>query len=691
MSFTPAKTKTTFTSYVDGPKAVNGCESGSAEDVKAKLLEGEIEVARAYVQLFAPATKMTDDGGVPGVLVVTNYKLSFIPNESKEMYPAYQENMFVGKNDVTLSNIDYIYQITEKKKKRITSQQKISSKIEAIHIICKNFRFLKFSFKGTSKEQGRIIASSLLQFAFHTRHDLSFAYRYKDSYYRTMKSTVTMFNNKSDWSRELIRCGATEWKVVSTDQTVQKSKLLPAHFVIPKCVAIDEYLKKAESFYDSRIAFWVYSYDNASLVRMAELQPDQENMIENTTLESIRKCDPRKKSLEIINLGERLPSIHDVQRGYIKFRELCTPDTPRHFLLQDAKFYSLLEKSCWLLYVSLCLKCAKEAAESLRDGTTVVLRENNARDMCCVISSLVQIILDPYFRTIDGFQSLVQKEWVALEHPFAFRLGHVIIPEVENESPLLLLFLDCVWQLLQQYPEEFEFSQTYLTTIWDSAFIPIFDTFQFNSERERIQAATCKESKLVLRPIWDWNEQFSETDKLFFTNPFYTKKQDGCRRSVALPANAILLPGFPKKPMRFTMNPNELNQSSIPKDQYLNPRCGVADLEIWQQCYYRWIPILEIKNGGFPQIELFQRLLLRNISKLQRAIETGDYDELPDELTTPTNSPVKQQMMPATNSFFPFSTNVCDATQLTDILTHSNELLMEGSIMDRLSIAQLPD
>lgn len=66
-----------------------------------------------------------------------------------------------------------------------------------------------------------------------------------------------MFNNKSDWSRELIRCGATEWKVVSTDQTVQKSKLLPAHFVIPKCVAIDEYLKKAESFYDSRIAFWV--------------------------------------------------------------------------------------------------------------------------------------------------------------------------------------------------------------------------------------------------------------------------------------------------------------------------------------------------------------------------------------------------------------------------------------------------
>lgn len=71
---------------------------------------------------------------------------------------------------------------------------------------------------------------------------------------------------------------------------------------------------------------------------------------------------------------------------------------------------------------------------------------------------------------------------------FSDRLGHVINNDTTDQSPLLLLFLDCTWQLLQQFPSEFEFSETFLTTIWDSAFVPIFDTFQFNSEHDR-QAA----------------------------------------------------------------------------------------------------------------------------------------------------------------------------------------------------------
>lgn len=54
----------------------------------------------------------------------------------------------------------------------------------------------------------------------------------------------------------------------------------------------------------------------------------------------------------------------------------------------------------------------------MRQGETVVLQECDGRDMCCVISSLTQILLDPFYRTIDGFQQLIQKEWVALGHPF---------------------------------------------------------------------------------------------------------------------------------------------------------------------------------------------------------------------------------------------------------------------------------
>ena len=132
-----------------------------------------------------------------------------------------------------------------------------------------------------------------------------------------------------------------------------------------------------------------------------------------------------KRALTLLPLTDRMPSVQDIQRAYIKFRRLCTPESPQQFAMQDSKFLTLLEKSNWLFYVSLCLRYSNEAAEILRSGSTCVLQESRGRDLCCVVSSLTQILLDPYFRTIDGFQSLIQKEWIALEHPFQTRLGHV--------------------------------------------------------------------------------------------------------------------------------------------------------------------------------------------------------------------------------------------------------------------------
>lgn len=58
------------------------------------------------------------------------------------------------------------------------------------------------------------------------------------------------------------------------------------------------------------------------------------------------------------------------------------------------------------------------------------------------------------------------------------------------QSPEFLVFLDCIWQLLQQFPAAFEFTETYLTTLWDSAHISVFDTFLFDCEYDRSKAKT---------------------------------------------------------------------------------------------------------------------------------------------------------------------------------------------------------
>jgi len=79
------------------------------------------------------------------------------------------------------------------------------------------------------------------------------------------------------------------------------------------------------------------------------------------------------------------------------------------------------------------------------------------------------------------------------------------------------------------------------------------------------------------------------------------------------------------------MNPQLFSTaSSVPQDRFLQPAHRIVDLQVWDQCYYRWLPILDIRGGGQPQVDLFHRLLLSNIAKVQRCLEFQNFDDLPD-------------------------------------------------------------
>ena len=153
-----------------------------------------------------------------------------------------------------------------------------------------------------------------------------------------------MYNQKSDWTQELERCGISQteggWRVLSLDKPDNNS--LPMHFVIPKHLSDFDFFKISAHFRCTRSAIWVWSLNSASLIRMADLLPDlTTNTHENTMLEHVRKCDPKKTQPVLMELGKLLPSIQDVFISYTKLRQLCAPESDRTFMVSFSIAFSI--------------------------------------------------------------------------------------------------------------------------------------------------------------------------------------------------------------------------------------------------------------------------------------------------------------------------------------------------------------
>lgn len=77
---------------------------------------------------------------------------------------------------------------------------------------------------------------------------------------------------------------------------------------------------------------------------------------------------------------------------------------------------------------------------------------------------------------LQGFQVLCEREWLDFGHKFADRCGHAVGKVDPSERcPVFLQWLDCVHQLLHQFPCSFEFSQAYL--VWWNLYTGCFGPF----------------------------------------------------------------------------------------------------------------------------------------------------------------------------------------------------------------------
>nr|XP_027806154.1 myotubularin-related protein 4 isoform X2 [Marmota flaviventris] len=201
------------------------------------------------------------------------------------------------------------------------------------------------------------------------------------------------------------------------------------------------------------------------------------------------ECEEYYPNCEVVFMG--MANIHAIRNSFQYLRAVCSqmPD-PSNWL-------SALESTKWLQHLSVMLKAAVLVANTVdREGRPVLVHCSDGWDRTPQIVALAKILLDPYYRTLEGFQVLVESDWLDFGHKFGDRCGHQENAEDQNEQcPVFLQWLDSVHQLLKQFPCVFEFNEAFLVKLVQHTYSCLYGTFLANNpcerEKRNIYKRTC--------------------------------------------------------------------------------------------------------------------------------------------------------------------------------------------------------
>lgn len=181
-------------------------------------------------------------------------------------------------------------------------------------------------------------------------------------------------------------------------------------------------------------------------------------------------------------------------------------------------------------------------------GSSVLIHCTDGWDRTAQVAVLTQLLLDPYYRTVQGFCVLIQKEFVGFGHQFKTRsLAPLTTPktscgDVEDQTktpnngsctppsedalsswemsggeeshcekpfhlgsggtgPIFLQLMDCVSQLLKMSPSSFEFTEELLIFLLDAKESGFYADFSCDSMSELLASRLTSHTPSVLREV----------------------------------------------------------------------------------------------------------------------------------------------------------------------------------------------
>ena len=485
----------------------------NADDVP--LLRGEkvIEQDRDVTYLCPHTNAM------PGVLTVTNYKLHF------------------------RSNSDFVLEVPLGVVSKIEKVGKVSTKGEnsyGIEVVCKDIRNLRFAHK-TANHSRRLIIEKLADFAFPLTHgNKLFAYEFLESY---TENGWNVYDHVAEFERQGVPNDS--WRLTDINADYRFSETYPRVLAVPS-TSTDDDLRNVASFRSRAripVLSWIHPQTQATITRCSQPlvgMAGKRNRDDERYLQSIQNANAQSHKLLVMDARPSvnakanrargggyeteefyqdaevvffdIHNIHVMRESLRKLKDVCFPH------VDDAKWLSGVESSQWLEHLRHILAAASYAADRIENHkTSVVVHCSDGWDRTAQVTSLAMLLLDPYYRTIKGFQVLIEKEWLSFGHKFAQRIGHGEERHSDAErSPVFLQFIDCVWQMSQQFPNAFEFNESMLIAILDHLYSCLFGTFLYNCESER------RANDVHTKTVSLWSYINSQKDE--YTNALYASQ-----------------------------------------------------------------------------------------------------------------------------------------------------------------------
>lgn len=176
--------------------------------------------------------------------------------------------------------------------------------------------------------------------------------------------------------------------------------------------------------------------------------------------------------------------------------------------------------SKWLDHIGSLLKAAVIIATEVFDNkNSVLVHCSDGWDRTAQAVSIAELCLDSHYRSYAGFITLIQKEFCGFGHKFKTRLA--LGEKTTSEfCPIFVQWLDCVYQLVMQFPTEFGFNPAFLLQLAEDSMNCRYGSFLCDTDKER-------HDKVMPFTMCVWAHYSRPEVRENFDNPHF-KPSSGC-------------------------------------------------------------------------------------------------------------------------------------------------------------------